>query len=112
MVNFYRKLIPKAADVLLPLTEAIKHNPAAKTMELSLAEKQASVTVKDILTKVSALKHPDPEPMQYYLDTDSSNYVVGGALHQIINGYPVPIDFYSKNYPKTRGNTPPFIENT
>ena len=49
MVNFYRKLILQAAEVLLPVTEAIKHNPAAKMLELSSVEKQAFATVKDIL---------------------------------------------------------------
>ena len=44
MAYFCRKLIPRAADMLLPLAEAIKHNPAAKVRELSLAEKQAFVT--------------------------------------------------------------------
>ncbi len=60
MVNFYRKLIPQAADVLLPLTEAIKHNPAAKTLEVGPPEKEAFVKIKDILAEVSALTHPDP----------------------------------------------------
>ena len=49
-----------------------------------------------MLAKVSALTHPDPVATQYHLVTDSSNYAVGSVLHQIINGDPVPIGFYSK----------------
>ena len=64
--------------------------------ELSLVEKQTFVTVKDILGKVSALTHPDPEAIQYHLVMDSTNYAVGVTLHQIINGDPVPIGFFSK----------------
>ena len=39
---------------------------------------------------------PDPDDIQDHLVTDSSNYVVGVALYQIINDDPVPIGFYSK----------------
>ena len=93
---FYRKLIPQAADVLLPLTEATKHNPAAKTLELGPPEKEAFTKIKDILAEVSALTHSDPNATQYHLVTDSSNYAVGAALHQIINGESILIGFYSR----------------
>ena len=33
----------------------------------------------------------DPDVTQYHLVTDSLNYAVGAALHQIISGDPVPI---------------------
>lgn len=52
--------------------------------------------MKDILAKVSALTHPDPDAKKYHLVTNSSNYAVGAMLHPIINGDPVPIGFYSK----------------
>ena len=88
MINFYRKLIPQAADVLLPLTEGIKQNPTANVLELSLAEKEAFVAVEDILAKVSVLTHPDPDATQYHLVTDSSNYTVGTTLHQYNKWWP------------------------
>ena len=96
MVSVYWKLIPQAADVLLALTEAIKHNPATKTLELGPPEKEAFTKIKYILAEVSALTHPDPDATQYHLVTDSSNYAVGAALHQIINGESIPIGFYSR----------------
>ena len=71
--------------MLLLLTEAIKNNPAAKTLELGPPEKEAFIKIKDILAEVSALTHPDPNATQYHLVTDSSNYAVGSALHQIIS---------------------------
>ena len=82
--------------MLLPLTEAIKHNPAAKTLELGPPEKEAFIKIKDILAEVSALTHPDPNATQFHLVTDSSNYAVGAALHQIINAESIPIGFYSR----------------
>ena len=62
MVNFYRKLIRQATDMLPPLRKAIKHHPAAKMLELSPAENQICLPAKDIFAKVSALTHPDPDP--------------------------------------------------
>ena len=97
MINFYRKLIPQAANVLLLLTETIKQNLTAKVQKLNPAENESFVAVKYILAMVSVLTHPDPDATQYHLVTDSSNYAVGAALHQIINGDPVPIGFYSKH---------------
>ena len=65
MINFYMKLIPQAADVLLPRTEAIKQNPAAKVLKLNPVEKEAFVAFKDILAKLSVLTHlhPDATPI-------------------------------------------------
>ena len=78
-VNFYRKLIPQAADVLLPLTEASKHNPADKTLELGPPEKEAFIKIKDILAEVPALTHPDANATQYHHVTDTSNYAINGG---------------------------------
>ena len=75
IVIFYRKLIPQTADVLLPLTEATKYNPAAKTLELSPTEKQAFVTVKDILAQVSVVTDLDPDATQYLLVKCISNCI-------------------------------------
>ena len=111
MINFYRKLIPQGTDVLLPLIEAIKQNPAAKVLKLSPTEKEAFVAIKDILAKVFVLTHPDPDVTQLHLVTDSSTYAVGTALHQIINGDLIPIGFYSKCCLETRGNTLLLTEN-
>ena len=87
-VNFHRKLILQAADVLLSLTEAIKHNPAAKTLKLSQTENKAFYAIRDILAKESTLT-------QYHQVTYHSNYAVGATLHQNIISNPVPIRFYT-----------------
>ena len=96
MVDFYRKLIPQAEDVLLLLTEVIKRNLAAKTLKLGPPKKEAFIKIKDILVEVSAVTHPDPNTKQYHQVTDSSNYAVGAALLLIINGESIPIGFYSR----------------
>ena len=67
--------------MLLSLTEAIKHNLVAKILKLSPSENKTFITIKDILPKVSALTHYDPDATQYHLVTDLSNNAVDTALH-------------------------------
>ena len=47
------------------------------------------------------IPHPQPTCTQYQLVTDSSKYAVGAALHQVINGNPVTIGFFSKKLTTT-----------
>ena len=62
MIDFYRKLIPRAAGVLLPVKEAIKLNLVPKTLDFNAVERQAIVNIKDILAQVSALTSYLPTP--------------------------------------------------
>ena len=96
MIGFYRKLVPHFADIVLPLTECIRLNPNAKCLELSDLEKETFTKVKSILSNISPLPHPKSNVNSYQLVTDSSQYAVGAALHQMINNNPVPIGFFSK----------------
>ena len=96
MVGFYRKLIPHFASVVLPLTEKIRLFPNAKIFELTNSEKFAFDDIKFKLDNVTKLAHPLPNADQYQLVTDSSNYAVGAALHQLVDGTPTPIGFFSK----------------
>ena len=96
MVGFYRNLIPKFADAVLPLTELIKLNQNAKHLDFSEAEKEAFSNIKQTLAELTALPHPVSSVTHFHLVTDSSSYAVGAALHQIVNDQPVPIGFFSK----------------
>ena len=96
MVGFYRKLIPHFSTIVYPLTELIRLNPKAKSLTLSEGELEAFNDIKTKLSNVSALPHPQPTATNFQLVTDSSQYAVGAALHQMIDGKPVPIGFFSK----------------
>ena len=95
MCNFYRHLIPHFASIVLPLTELAKHNPNSKSLTLSPAESKAFEDIKHQLFNTSAVPHPAPGMPQLHLVTDSSQYAVGAALHQIVDSQPIPIGFYS-----------------
>ena len=83
MVNFYRKLIPQVADVLLPLTDVIKHNLTTKILKTNSTENKTFVTIIDILAQISTLTPTDPNADQYNLLAYSTNYFVGAALHRL-----------------------------
>lgn len=96
MAGFYRKLVPHFADIVLPLTELIKNFPNAKSLTFPQEATESFLNIKDALNKTCTLSYPAPSICQYQLVTDSSQYAVGAALHQMISGQPVPIGFFSK----------------
>ena len=108
MIGFYRRLIPRFADIVLPLTEVIKNNPNSKSLQLSDEELKSFSSVKKALAELSALPHPVSSATQYHLVTDSSNFAIGAALHQIIDNEPVPIGFFSKKLTSSQRNLSTF----
>ena len=96
MVGFYRHLIPKFADVVLPLSELAKNNPNARELSLNKEENDCFIEIKTILSNLTALSHPVSSSTHFHLVTDSSGYAVGAALHQMVDNKPVPIGFFSK----------------
>ena len=95
MIGFYRKLIPNYATIVLPLSERMRLFPKC-SFELTDQEKQSFDEIVQRLSDITALAHPQPGATDYQLVTDSSQYAVGAALHQLIDGEPIPIGFFSK----------------
>ena len=58
-------------------------------------------TVKTALTNYILLHHPNPQNQTFHLVTDASRFVIGSALHQVIDGIPHPHSFYSQKLMKT-----------
>jgi hypothetical protein len=78
MVNFYRQFIPAAANILLPLTEALRADWSwtwAPAMQYSLQ------LVKETLPEVATLTHPYQEA-DLSLAVDASNTHIGEVLQQ------------------------------
>lgn len=96
MIGFYRKLVPNFASLVLPLTECIRLNPNAKKLTLSETELKSFRNIKALLSDISALSHPRSDSTNFQLVTDSSQYAVGAALHQMNDGQAIPIGFFSK----------------
>lgn len=54
------------------------------------------------MSNASSLAHPVPGITNYQLVTDSSQYCVGAALHQMVNNKPIPIGFFSRKLSETQ----------
>ena len=104
MVGFYRKLVPKFASIVLPLTECIRVKPNHKSLELTDSEKQSFDEIKKVLSELKALAHIQTGYTHFQLVTDSSQYTVGAALHQMVNDHPIPVGFFSKKLSQAQRN--------
>ena len=96
MTGFYRKLIPNYATKVLAMTELIKNFPNEKCIELNEIENNSFENIKNELAGICSMPHPIPNVKNYQIVSDSSKYAVGAALHQMVEGEPVPIGFFSK----------------
>ena len=69
---------------------------------LDESERQSFNSIIKELNDTSSLAHPEPNCTNYQLVTDSSDYAVGAAWYQIVEGNPTPIGFFSKKLTQTQ----------
>jgi len=102
MIGFYRHFIPNFAAICHPLHELLgSTNQRNHTLDWTEQATAAFDTIKMSLASVKSLSHPDPDNNEYMLVTDASNTALGGALHQLVDGQPLPISFFSKKLSAT-----------
>ena len=78
LVGYYRKFVPRFADISRPLTKLTKKNEVFTwTPECDKCFKM----LKDSLQEAPILMYPDPNA-EYTLYTDASNYAYAGVLTQ------------------------------
>jgi hypothetical protein len=80
MVNFYRRLLPRIAATLQPLTDLLRGNP--KTLEWTVSAADAFTAAKAALVAAVPLSHPAPGAT-LALAVDASDSHVGGVLQQL-----------------------------
>jgi hypothetical protein len=100
LCNFYRALIPDFATITKPFNDLTKKDTKfvwGPTQELAFK------TLKDRVINNVTLWLPQPGA-KLRLETDASDYACGAVLHQIINGVPRPIAFFSKTFDDTQRN--------
>ena len=93
MVNFYRRFIPAAARMMLPLFGALTGKP--KTLIWKEEMVKAFQDTKAALAEATLLTHPRHDAPTA-LTADASDQAVGAVLQQFVNGIWVPLAFFSK----------------
>ena len=78
MIGYYRKFVPRFADISRALTVLTKKNAEFKWTEQC---QKSFELLKEALMKEPILKYPDPHE-EYILYTDASKYAWAGALTQ------------------------------
>jgi len=94
MVNFYRRFLRSAAQVLKPLTDALVGKPAGQLdwSEEMVAAFEAS---KAAMCTAAELAHP-VEGAELSLAVDASGTHVGAVLQQRVGGSTRPLSFFSR----------------
>ena len=91
LVGYYRKFVPRFADITRVLTHLTKKDVEFKwTPECE----NCFQILKEFLQKAPILKYPDPQA-NYTLYTDASKYAYAGVLTQHTDGTNHPITYVS-----------------
>ena len=76
LVNFYRRFVSKAADILAPLTDALRDQPKRSTKPINWTDERASAfaRVKEVLADTAMLIHPASHlPTSLMVDNNNNN---------------------------------------
>lgn len=98
MVNFYRRFIPKAADLQAPLHDILK-GPNAKgsqSVQWTPELEKAFTACIERLAAAILLAHPHPDA-RLGLFTDASSQSIGVCLQQLVDDNWQPIAFFQRN---------------
>ena len=98
MVNYYRRFLPKAAELMAPLHEM------KKNFVWSIKTEEAFKAVKEKLNNAVTLKHPASQA-NLSLTTDASNVAIGAVLEEVDSGgHHHPLGFMSRKYTTSEAN--------
>lgn len=100
--NYYRRFIPKFADIARSLNSLLKKNTS---FEWNKDCENAFNTLTSKLIEPPILQYPDFDK-PFILTTDASNYALGAILSQGRVGSDLPISYASKSLSKHDLNKP------
>uniref|UniRef100_A0AAQ4Q920 Gypsy retrotransposon integrase-like protein 1 n=1 Tax=Gasterosteus aculeatus aculeatus TaxID=481459 RepID=A0AAQ4Q920_GASAC len=94
MVNFYHRFIPRAAQLMQPLHEALKGKPT-HAVDWTEGRDKAFVDTKAALARATMLAHPSATA-SVAITSDASDYAVGAVYEQWVGGAWQPLAFFSR----------------
>lgn len=101
MIGFYRRFIPSFSETVFLLSEKARHNLRAKSLTWTQDEIHAFEDIKSKLNNATTLPYHYPNITNLQLVTDSSSHAIGAVLHQMVDGKPIPIEFFSRKLSDT-----------
>lgn len=108
MVNFYRKFLPKAAQIQAPLhallTGSVK---GSHPVDITGDARTAFEECKESLCQATLLTHPDLEA-RIALITDASDKAIGAALQQYKDNAWQPLAFFSRKLSPSQQKYSPY----
>ena len=100
-INYYRKFIPKLANIAHPLYSLTEVKSRNK-FEWSIDHQNAFDKLKEIISSNQVMGHPDFKK-EFILDVDASDFALGAELSQIeSNGDERPIFYASRHLEKEK----------
>lgn len=109
ILNFYRKFIPKAAEIQGPLNSALAgpnvkgSTPIHFTPEL----RKSFEDCKTSLANATLISHPDPQA-ELALFTDASDVAIGAVIQQRSHGIWEPLGFFSRKLTSAQTKYSPY----
>ena len=98
MMNFYRRFIPKAASLQVPLNHLLKGRKLKGNapIQWSTAAETAFQALKDALSNAALLAHPSSRS-KLAIMVDASDFAMGATLQQQEEGAWKPLAFFTKS---------------
>ena len=103
MINFYHIFIPKAAELMRPLYQALAGKPRPKSIQWNGSMEQAFTAAKEALANAAMLRHPEADAPTA-ITTDASDTALGAVLEQKLAGHWRPLAFFSKQLTSAEKN--------
>lgn len=96
MSNFFRRFLPKAAEIQAPLNNLLQGNVKGKTpVNWTTEAIKAFEATKESLAQATLLAHPQINA-QLAIFSDASDFAIGASLQQRVDNAWQPLDFFSK----------------
>lgn len=102
-INYYKRFIPNASNIQLPLLALIKGNKKNDQTPIKLSQEaeDAFERCKESLVKATLLAHPERDAV-LTLMVDASDSAIGAALHQVVEEQSQPLAFFSQKLDRTQ----------
>jgi cleavage and polyadenylation specificity factor subunit 1 len=102
MIGFFRRMIPHFSDRTILLSEMLKNQPNSKCLTWTEESRAQFEETKKMLCEAVRIPHPSSTSNIYHLVSDASQFAIGGALYQLVDGEACPVGFFSKKLSETQ----------